>query len=196
MVECDPKRSNQKVEERVRAGDEGFIAALHAHAPATDRADKLALYGWLVGDWDSMVTAHSPNGSYEAPGEIHAGWILEGRAIQDVWTIPRANASNAPPFPVAGNWFGTTLRSYDPTIDAWRIWWMDPATDRYLHQIGRGRGADIEQLGKSEDGAQFRWSFTEITAASFRWLGEISRDEGATWTLVVEVRARRSGAHP
>ena len=37
MVECDPKRSNQKVEERVRAGDEGFIAALHAHAPATDR---------------------------------------------------------------------------------------------------------------------------------------------------------------
>jgi hypothetical protein len=180
----------------VRKGDEGFIAALHAHAPAADRADKLALYGWLVGDWETTVTAYSPNGSYEALGEIHAGWILEGRAIQDVWTIPRADSSSASPFPVAGNWFGTTVRSYDPTIDAWRISWIDPATNAYRQQIGRGRGADIVQLGTSENGAQSRWSFIEITPASFRWLGESSSDEGATWMLIVEVRARRSNAHP
>jgi hypothetical protein len=30
---------------------------------------------------------HRDEGRYEAPGEIHAAWVLEGRAIQDVWIL-------------------------------------------------------------------------------------------------------------
>jgi hypothetical protein len=137
-----------------------------------------------------------PDGkSYFGQGEIHFGWILEGRAIQDVWMIPRLQDGKpgVPPMPIAGNWYGTTLRIYDPAIDAWRIYWIDPATNAYRYQIGRQQGKDIVQKGKTESGTHSRWSFTEITRDSFRWLAETSTD-GKTWGSVVEVRARRASA--
>jgi hypothetical protein len=173
-----------------------FAAVLHADGPAPDRAEKLALYGWLIGDWEADIIAYGAAGErHQGEGEIHVGWVLEGRAIQDVWMIPRRErrSPEAPPMPVAGNWYGTTLRVYDPTIDAWRIYWIDPATNAFRQQIGRRRGADIVQEGKTESGALSRWSFTEITPDSFRWLGEASLDQGASWRLLVEVRARRIG---
>lgn len=170
-----------------------FASVLHAAGPAPDRADKLGLYGWLIGDWDAEITAHSADGSaHTGEGEIHFGWILEGRAIQDVWMIPRLKdrKTGAPAMPLAGNWYGTTLRIYDPAMDAWRIYWIDPATNAYRYQIGRRQGKDIVQQGNTESGTYSRWSFTEIAQDSFRWLAETSAD-GKAWRLIVEVRARR-----
>jgi hypothetical protein len=171
-----------------------LISVLHAEKPAADRAEKLQLYGRFIGDWEARIVAHAPDGArHEASGEIHFGWILEGRAIQDVWMIPRlVERPNAPPFPVAGNWFD--IRVYDPDIDAWRIYWIDPARNVFRQQIGRQRGDDIVQEGKTESGALSRWSFTDITPNSFHWLGESSTSEGASWQLVVEVLAQRRAA--
>jgi len=170
-----------------------LISVLHAEVPAPDRAEKLHLYGRFIGDWDTKIIAHAADGArHEGSGEIHFGWILEGRAIQDVWMIPRlAERPNAPPFPVAGNWFGTTIRVYDPNIDAWRIYWIDLARNIFRQQIGRQRGEDIVQEGKTETGTLSRWSFTKITPNSFQWLGESSASEDNPWQLVVEVLAQR-----
>jgi hypothetical protein len=170
---------------------------LLAGAPASDRAAKLGLYGWLVGSWEADIVTHAPDGGrHEGEGEIHFAWALEGRAIQDVWMIPRLKnrSPDAPPLPVAGNWYGTTLRIYDPAMDAWRIYWIDPATNAFYFQIGRRRGADIVQEGTTESGFASRWSFTRITPRSFLWLGEFSPDKGATWRLIVEISARRTSA--
>src|SRR5215470_7115131 len=122
-----------------------FRAVLHANGRDPERAEALQLYGQFVGDWDTEITARGENGArHQANGEIHFGWILEGRAIQDVWMIPRlAEREGAPDFPVAGNWYGTTIRVYDPTIEAWRIYWIDPARNVFRQQIGRASGADI-----------------------------------------------------
>ena len=84
-----------------------FIQALHTDHPAADRADKLGLYGFLIGDWEMTSVIHDDTGA-KLPGprgEIHAGFVLEGRAIQDVWILP-------------GMFYGTTLRIYDPGLDA------------------------------------------------------------------------------
>lgn len=172
----------------------GLIAVLHANGPATERAEALALYGQFIGDWDADIVAYTADGArHHGQGEIHFGWILEGRAIQDVWMIPqqRDRGPHAPEMPVVGNWFGTTIRAYDPALDAWRIFWVDPATNSYRQQIGRRQGADIVQQGTTEKGWQSRWSFTEITPQSFHWKGEASMDESAPWRLVVEVFAHR-----
>jgi len=122
-------------------------AVLHAGGPDPERAEALKLYGRFVGDWDAEIIAHGPDGnSHRTEGEIHFGWVLQGRAIQDIWMIPRlANRSTAPQFPIADNWYGTTLRVYDPTIGAWRIFWIDPARSVFRQQIGRTRGEDIVQ---------------------------------------------------
>jgi hypothetical protein len=170
-----------------------LAAVLHADGPDPERAEALKLYGRFVGDWDTEIIAHGRDGvSHRAEGEIYFGWVLQGRAIQDIWMIPRlADRPTAPQFPIAGNWYGATLRVYDPTIDAWRIFWMDPARSVFRQQIGRARGEDIVQEGKTESGELSRWSFTKITENSFHWLGESRPAETGEWKLVVEVKAKR-----
>jgi hypothetical protein len=172
-----------------------LVTLLHADGPAPEHAEALKLYGQFVGDWDTDIVTYTPDGvRHQGQGEIHFGWILEGRAVQDVWMIPRRNErrADAPVMPVAGNWYGTTVRAYDPALDAWRIYWIDPARGAYYQQVGRQQGADIVQEGATESGALSRWSFTEITPESFHWKGEASFDKGATWRLLVEVFARRT----
>jgi hypothetical protein len=153
--------------------------ALLANGPAQDRREKMGLYGWLIGDWTMEATVHLSDGNtHVGRGEIHFGWVLEGRAIQDVWILP-------------GIFHGTTLRVFDPGLDAWHIIWSDPLRQFYARQIGRASGKDIVQEGTDNTGATIRWSFTEITPGSFRWLGELSPDGGATWQLRADFRARR-----
>ena len=177
------------------ASSSAFAKALLASKAAEDRSEKLDLYGQFIGDWEADVVSHAPGGArHKGQGEIHFGWVLEGRAIQDVWMIPRKKHRRADSevLPIAGNWYGTTIRVYDPNIDAWRIYWIDPATNSFRQQIGRKEGTDIIQEGVTETGALSRWSFTEITQASFHWKGEASTDNGATWRLFVEVFAKRA----
>jgi hypothetical protein len=174
-----------------------FFEALYSDGPAPDRSDALGLYAFLVGDWGTQIVAYDERGArHESTGEIHADWVLEGRAIQDVWITPARNerGAGAPlaQLPVTGSWYGTTLRVYDPKLGAWHILWSDPATQFYASQIGRREGDQIVQQGTLPSGATLRWRFTEIQADSFRWLGEVSGDGGASWRLQVEVLARRS----
>jgi len=158
----------------------GFMKALHSEAPAADRASHLELYGWLIGDWVMDATVHRDDGTtFKGSGEIHFGWVLQGRAIQDVWILP-------------GVFYGTTLRIYDPGLGAWHILWSDPLRQFYARQLGRAQGNDIVQIGKNDAGAMLRWSFTDITPDSFRWLGERSHDDGKSWQLQADYRVRRA----
>ena len=136
-----------------------FIEALLADCPAAGRTDSRGLYGWLIGDWAMDCTVHRDDGTtHKGKGEIHFVWALDGRAIQDVWILP-------------GIFYGTTLRVYDPAIDAWHILWSDPVKQLYLRQTGRAQGADIVQVGHAGNDMLTRWRFTEIAPDSFRWLG-------------------------
>ncbi len=171
--------------------------ALAADGPAADRADKMDLYAWLIGSWDLDVTRFLEDGSTrQRQGEWHFGWILEGRAIQDVWIVPRRGELRKGDAAANVNPYGTTLRIYDPRIDAWQIQWIDPVTQNFLIMIGRKQGDDIVQLGKNADGRPIRWSFSQIAQNSFRWRGETSRDgsatEQASWRLDLEFFARRA----
>ena len=157
-----------------------FPDALHSQQPAPDRVEKLALYGWLIGDWEMDSVVHDADGNTQPgpSGEIHFGWVLEGRAIQDVWILP-------------GVFYGSTLRIYDPRIDAWRILWSDPLRPYFGQQIGRARGKDIVQEGTNDANESTRWTFTEITPNSFHWIGEKSPDRGTTLKTEIEFFARR-----
>ena len=157
-----------------------LLHALVSPGPAADRAAQMKLYGWLIGDWEFDAAVHKDDGGTHAGrGEIHFAWALDGRAIIDVWMLP-------------GVFHGTTLRVYDPGIDAWHILWSDPLKQFYTRQIGRARGADIVQDGTAGDGTPLRWSFSDISPDAFRWRGERSLDGGASWLLQADFRARRA----
>jgi catechol 2,3-dioxygenase-like lactoylglutathione lyase family enzyme len=156
-----------------------FIQTIGSTGPAGDQADKMGLYGWLIGDWTMDATLYAEDGSSRGlQGSIHAGWVLAGRAIQDVWILP-------------GSFHGTTLRIYDPKLDAWHIVWCDPLKQYYTRQIGRAVGRDIVQQGRDDAGETTRWRFVDITPDAFCWLGERSPDNGATWQLQARFLARR-----
>jgi hypothetical protein len=157
------------------AASSSFQKALHTDRPAPDRAAKMALYGQFVGRWDFEGIIRGN----DARGEIHFGWVLEGRAIQDVWILP-------------GMFHGTTLRVYDPNIDAWHILWSDPLQQYYSRQLGRACGEDIVQEGKNDAGETTRWRFSEITPDSFRWRGEVWHDDGRIWEVEADFHASRA----
>jgi hypothetical protein len=171
-----------------------FLAALGADGPSADRTGKMDLYGWLIGSWDLDIVRYLPDGATRRrKGEWHFGWALEGRAIQDVWITPPRGAREGDAAANI-NSYGTTLRVYDPRIDAWQVQWTDPVTQNFLTMIGRKEGDDIVQTGTDASGQPVRWSFSDIAPDSFTWRGETSPDQGANWRLDVEFACRRSAS--
>jgi hypothetical protein len=169
-----------------------FIYALVSDGPAPDRVEKMALYGRFVGRWEMDTVRYLKDGStHRGKGEIHFAWALQGRAVQDVWIVPTRGPEAHDPAP--GDFYGTTLRIYDPSHDYWHIFWTDPLFQIYRSMIGRPEGADIVQHGTDEIGRPERWSFRDITDDSFHWRAERARNPEAEFDLVVEFFARRIG---
>ena len=173
--------------------DTAMSKALRASGPDDALASKLQLYGQFVGSWRLDIDHHVLGEPHRrAEGEWHFDWVLEGKAIQDVWIFParwlRDNGRAAEPW----HRYGSTFRWYDPAIDAWHITYFDPIGAYARRQIGRAVGADIVQVDEDYDSLLRRWSFVDITDRSFRWIGEASWDRGTSWTLEMEMRAQRS----
>lgn len=167
-----------------------MLDALYSPEPNQALAAKLRLYGQFVGSWDLEIERHWFDGTRRrAEGEWHFAYVLDGKAIEDVWIFPARRLRRQPPEP----WYmyGSTFRWYDPTIDAWHIRYFEPGIAFEMRQVGRAQGADIVQVGETASGLMRRWRFVDIAGESFRWLGDASWDKGATWTLETEMRARR-----
>jgi hypothetical protein len=169
---------------------DAFAAALHSDGPAADRADQMQLYGQFVGAWDGEVWFVDPSGQEQrASAEVQFGWVLEGRAIQDVWIAP-ARGDSAP----RGRMYGTTLRVYNPQRDDWEITWVDPSRGQaFERQRGKQLGDEIVQESRADDGSLIQWIFTDIEPDSFRWLARRSDDDGTTWRQVTEFKFARRG---
>jgi hypothetical protein len=169
-----------------------FHGALAADARAPEIPESADVYGWLCGSWDLVVLRYRAVdvSGQGLTGEVHAARVLEGRAVQDVWIMPPRDGGVAAADPTM-NMYGTTLRSWDASIQAWRIAWTNPVRSHREEQIGNWQGRDIVQNGTRDDGTKTRWSFTEITGDSFHWRGEALYPNGTTWTLEGEFLAKR-----
>jgi hypothetical protein len=168
---------------------DGLIEALHVAGPAGLQAEKLHLFGQFVGSWTLEWAGTGTDGRpARMTGELHFGWVLGGRAVQDIWIVPGRSqpGEGQPPL----GFHGSTIRFYDDAIGAWRSTWIEPVNGRVRRFIGRSDGDEIV-LVSEEDDPQLRWRFTDIGPASFRWRGELSRDGGATWEFDEEMHATR-----
>jgi hypothetical protein len=170
--------------------------ALAADGPWAEHRDALMLFGRFVGAWDLEITLFELDGSVRAQGagEWLFGWVLEGRAVQDVLVRPpRAGRTGTP----TDFWeYGTTIRVYDPPSGTWRITWFSPVRGGELRLVAREEGGEIVQDSLEREPIAFRWVFSEITPDSFLWRGSGSDDDGATWLLLQEMRARRREPAP
>ena len=161
-----------------------FRRLLFADEPAAKHKDKLMLFGQFVGDWEFEGSNYDGTGVRSTDkGEIHFGWVLQGRAVQDLW-IEREISDNRPKV------YGSTMRFYDPSIDAWRITWMEPGYGVVTSLIARTVGEEIVLEGKDTGGASIHWIFSQIKPNSFHWRAE--KLMGDTWKIYEELDARRT----
>jgi hypothetical protein len=173
--------------------DVTFREALHSGGPAAERAEAMALYGRFVGAWDGTLTYEDERGRRrETSAEVHFGWVLNGKAVQDVWIAPaRSDIEEAS----SDQTYGTTIRVYDPRTGQWRIEWLDPGTGEFNSMMGRAVGAEIVQEYTDGD-VTHQWVFSDITDDSFRWTSRDSHDKGATWHVRTEYRLHRRADPP
>jgi len=170
-----------------------FLEALRAGDAPAGRGGSSDMYAPLIGNWDAEVVDHLPGGiRRRQSAEMHFAWVLEGRAIQDLWIAPARRDRPGSDPPVAdGSRYGTTLRVYDPELDAWRVTWWNPVTRVETRLVGRPVGSQIVHTGADADGRLIRWVFVELRADRFHWRGERSEDGGLTWICETEYFARR-----
>jgi hypothetical protein len=103
-----------------------MIELLDADGPDEERADGLMLFGRFVGSWEIEATYwdHDGNEIGERRGEWHFGWVLQGRAIQDVLISPPLEEQRRAGEPARE--YGSTFRLYDPRTDTWRVSYFAP----------------------------------------------------------------------
>ncbi len=164
---------------------QAMVKALSASGPHPSLGDEARVFDRFIGAWDCDYTFFAEDGGVRrASGELEFGWILDGRAVQDIWiTYPEA--------PSKERSIGTSVRFFDPKSKVWRVLFVNPAYGSLITVQGRVEGDRIVLRGVNEDGSMLRWSFNEIHTDSFIWRGEKSRDGGKTWRLREEHHMRR-----
>lgn len=163
-----------------------MIKVLEASGPHPSLGEQAHVFDRLVGSWDCDYGFHRDDGTVRhSKGELLVGWILDGRAVQDLFITYPANGENE-------RRIGTTIRFFDTALKQWRIIFISPQFNYVVTVQGGLEGDRIVLRGTdSTDGAPIRWSFNDIAPDSFVWRGEKSHDEGKTWKLEEEHHMKR-----
>jgi hypothetical protein len=159
-----------------------FCERLVADGPDAEYADALNLFGQFIGSWDFTwrdVAGPETTGT----GEWHFGWVLQGRAVQDVWIAYNADGSLYE--------YGTTIRCYNPLTGTWNVSWNGPVKGNLKTFVARKIGREIVLEGRDSAGHLVHWIFSGISEDAFRWRGEISQSNGITWTIYEEMQLTR-----
>lgn len=166
-------------------GAEGFSGALVSSCPAAELGGAADTFAWLIGGWTADVKDFDKDGTVRTgTGEWWFSWVLEGRAIQDVWIVPPRGLRGKQP-QTANNRYGSTIRYFDRVADLWRMVWVNPVSGALNTLQGRRSGDRI-----ALEGAGIRWSFEDIESDSFVWRGE-EKTAAGTWRVSAEFRLQR-----
>jgi hypothetical protein len=151
-----------------------------------EHGEKLGLFGQFVGDWVGEALTLKEDGSEvsSGQGEVHFNWILDGRAIQDVWMYEDTSTKRMTPA-------GTTIRFYDAQKDNWQSTWISPLQNITLTFRGHEANGEIILEARNPRGKMEQWIFYNITSSSFSWRGQSSEDEGKTWRVHTRYRFKR-----
>jgi hypothetical protein len=162
-----------------------MISVLAASSPHPSLGDHAQVWDRFVGAWDCDFGFYLDNGSVRrSAGELDFGWVIDGRALQDIWISYPSDGTKE-------RNIGTSIRFFDDKSKTWRVVFVSPAYGALLTVQGGLEGNRIVLRGTDDEGSALRWSFNDIQADSFVWRGEKSRDGGKTWRLEEEHRMKR-----
>ena len=175
--------------EKMNDSRQDMLNALGADRPHPVLGEEANAFDRFIGTWDCDYANFKDDGTTErSHGQVVFGWILDGRAVQDVWS-----------------WVDEMIRKRSERLERR----FDSSTARQENGASFGfhrkressrhwpageRATGSCWKGLSDDGAAVRWSFNDIRPDSFVWRGEKSRDYGKSWKPTGEYQMRRSKA--
>lgn len=167
-----------------------MITALRATGPHPSLGDHASVLGRLVGAWDVEYMDISKDGkAIYRSGELLVGWIMDGRAIEDVWIVDPSQAGKE-------REVYADVRYFDPKSGTWPAIFIDPESASVAAFAG-GAVADDRIVLDSQDlvaGQTRRWSFNDIRDDAFVFRDDASSDGGKTWSLKSEYHMKRRGS--
>jgi hypothetical protein len=167
-----------------------MIRSLAADGPHPSLGEQAQAFDRFVGTWSGDFTHFAPDGAMieRYAGRVVFGWVLGGRAMQDVWIGEPSDGQTEASL-------GTSIRFFDAGAGIWRVIWILPEAGVVTMVQGGIVGKRIVLEGTNLDGSLRRWSFNDIAADSFVWRGERSEDGGSTWRRTAEYRMSRVADH-
>jgi len=112
------------------------------------------------------------DGKWNTQRGVHWGWILGGRAVQDVWMSYNVKSGEQRPY-------GTTVLRPEDRCVAQRV---DFSSSGCHEKIPRQESPRRHCLRGNRWKKDVKEIFSEFTSNSFRWHSEVS-DDGKTWSL-------------
>jgi len=162
--------------------DSDMIQELQASGPHPSSADAAQTLDRLVGTWDIDYSFISKDGKVtHQKGEYTAAWVMDGRAVQDIWTVESRDGRKE-------REIYSTLHFVDPKSGTWYATFIDPENVSVARFTGNAVGQDriVILTHDLSQGRDNRWSFNEIRSGSFVFRDEQSKDGGKTWRLLEE----------
>lgn len=165
----------------------GSVPFLASERPNAALLPEHRLFAPMIGSWDLDVEWLEEGSIVRTEkGEWHFSWVLDGRAVQDVWIVPALEKRRPGQY---GYEYGTSVRFYDPDIDAWRSVWIGPVRRSIEVFVARPDGDEIVLSTVRGDGHAMRWIFSEVSGDAFLWRNLVER--GGQWDMVQRFRAKR-----
>ncbi|MGV3527661.1 MAG: hypothetical protein ACO1OO_02110 [Flavisolibacter sp.] len=157
---------------------------LPAQAPASPCSSDPVYrqFDFWIGEWDVY------NLKGMKSGESKISLILDSCIILEEWTSMAAPGA----FPYKGKSFNT----YNAKVKQWQQTWVDNAGSSTHYIYGKADGNKIEFKTapvslKGDTMAIYRLTFFSLEKNKVRQLGELSKDNGLTWTTQYDLEYRR-----
>jgi len=169
-----------------------MITELRAAGPSASLGDHADLLGRLIGTWDVQYMDISKSGkAIYRTGQLLVGWVMDGRAIEDLWIVDPSDSSK-------DREVYADVRYFDPKSGTWPAVFIDPQIASIATFTGGAAGDDRIVL-ESQDlvrGQIRRWSFNDIRPDSLVFRDDASSDGGKTWARKSEYHMKRRGSVP
>jgi len=159
--------------------------ALHADRPSTSLGGASEVIGRLIGTWAVDYLDISKDGkATRRTGQFIAAWVMDGRAIEDVWIVdPSGTRKEREVY--------ADIRYFDKKSRSWPAVFIDPEAASIAKFTSETQGDSIILHSPDLGAGDVRWKFEDIRPTSFVFRDEASDDGGKTWRLRSEYHMSR-----
>lgn len=171
-------------------------ASLREPAPRAPRCvgTDVHAFDFWIGEWDIAQRIRTADGDWiELPAHTSVSVSPDRCVLIEHWDGEVQFFWEGMAAPEA--LVGFSVRTFDPAIRAWRIYWLDsrhPAFDApYVGAFENGRGEFRREIDTPAGRRSARIVFSDIGANSLEWALETSADGGASWTPLWRMSMRR-----